>query len=48
MTKDSVCGMTVDEKSALKVTYKGKTYYFCSEADKAKFEKSPDKYIAKG
>mgnify|MGYP000697296591 CR=1 FL=1 len=33
--KDPVCGMEVDPKSAeAKATYKDKTYYFCSVADK--------------
>jgi len=47
--KDPVCGMTVDPKSpdTQKSEYKGKTYYFCSREDKAKFDKTPDKYAAK-
>lgn len=47
--KDPVCGMTVDPRSAdtQKSDYKGKTYYFCSREDKEKFDKSPDKYVAK-
>jgi YHS domain-containing protein len=47
MTKDPVCGMTVDEKKAQPVTYDGNTYYFCSAACKASFEKTPAKYAAK-
>jgi YHS domain-containing protein len=32
MTKDPICGMSVDEKAAkFKSDYKGKTYYFCSQ-----------------
>jgi YHS domain-containing protein len=27
--------------------YNGKTYYFCSEADKEKFEKDPGAYVKK-
>jgi YHS domain-containing protein len=42
---DPVCGMTVDPKDSDKTEYKGKTYYFCSLADKKEFEKSPDKYL---
>jgi YHS domain-containing protein len=42
---DVVCGMTVDPKDSDKSDYKGKTYYFCSAADKKEFEKNPDKYI---
>jgi len=43
--KDPVCSMMVDTKTAEKAVYKGKTYYFCSKEDKAKFKKSPAKYI---
>jgi YHS domain-containing protein len=46
MAKDPVCGMNVDEKKAgATAVQKGKTYYFCSAACKAKFEKEPDKYV---
>jgi Cu+-exporting ATPase len=44
---DPVCGMTVDPAKAPKSTYAGKTYYFCSADDKAKFDKNPKAY-AKG
>ncbi len=47
MAKDLVCGMDVDEKTALKATYKGKTYYFCSPACKKTFEGSPEQYSGK-
>jgi Cu+-exporting ATPase len=48
MAKDPVCGMTVDEKKAAgTVIHGGNTYYFCSAACKATFEKAPAKY-AKG
>lgn len=48
MTKDPVCGMDVDEKSATnKSVYKGQTYYFCSPGCKKSFEKEPQKYLAK-
>ena len=30
VTLDPICGMSVDEKSALRVERDGKTYYFCS------------------
>jgi len=46
MTKDPVCGMEVDPaKAAATVDFKGKTYYFCSNACREKFEASPEKYI---
>lgn len=34
-------------KAAGKSVYKGKTYYFCCPACKPKFDKNPEKYIAK-
>lgn len=39
---DPVCGMILDEKATLKVAYKGKTYYFCSNNCKANFEGDPE------
>jgi YHS domain-containing protein len=45
---DPVCGMTVDPKTATnKSVYAGKTYYFCSKEDKAKFDGDPEKYLKK-
>jgi Cu+-exporting ATPase len=45
MAIDPVCGMSVDEKSAAATSsYKGKTYYFCSEDCKKIFDKQPDTY----
>ena len=45
MTKDPVCGMQVDEnKAAGQSTYQGKTYYFCSQGCKAKFDSNPAQY----
>ena len=40
-----VCGMDVDPKIARKSTFKGTTYYFCSEDDKKTFDAAPDKFI---
>jgi Cu+-exporting ATPase len=46
MAIDPVCNMSVDESTApAKATYRGKTYYFCSEECKKSFEKQPDKYV---
>ena len=39
-----VCGMDVDPATAPKSVFKGKTYYFCSEDDKATFDAAPDKF----
>ncbi len=43
-TKCPVCGMDVDVKNELKSEHKGHSYYFCSDDDKKKFQKSPDKF----
>jgi YHS domain-containing protein len=42
--KDPICGMEVNENSAFKSSYKGKTYHFCSAACKHAFDKNPDKH----
>ena len=45
--KDPVCGMTIDaEKAAGNDEYQGETYYFCSDACKAKFEANPAQFAA--
>ncbi len=45
MEKDCVCGAELDEKKAgSSFNYKGKTYRFCSEECRDKFEKSPEKF----
>ena len=42
---DPVCGMKVDDqKAAGQSTHEGKTYYFCSQGCKSKFEKNPKQY----
>jgi transcriptional regulator GlxA family with amidase domain len=41
-----VCQMDVDSASAPKSVYKGKTYYFCSQADKKTFDAAPDKFLS--
>jgi YHS domain-containing protein len=46
---DPVCRMKVDNpKTAPTSVYAGKTYYFCSKEDKAKFDKNPAAYLKKG
>jgi P-type Cu+ transporter len=37
MTKDPICGMTVDEASAFHAKHDGKTFYFCSEHCRKQF-----------
>jgi Cu+-exporting ATPase len=46
MAKDPVCQMDVEPKQAAgQSTHQGQTYYFCSGACKAKFEKAPAQYV---
>jgi Cu+-exporting ATPase len=46
--KDPVCGMSVDTNNAEATSQKkGKTYYFCSEECKKKFDKHPAQYTEK-
>jgi Cu+-exporting ATPase len=37
MAKDPICGMTVDEATALRAERDGQTFYFCSEHCRKKF-----------
>jgi Cu+-exporting ATPase len=44
--KDPVCGMTVKVADAKYTsTVDGKTYYFCAESCKKKFDKEPARYV---
>jgi YHS domain-containing protein len=36
-TKDPICGMTVDEATAIHAERDGKTFYFCSDHCREKF-----------
>ncbi|MHB8879870.1 MAG: heavy metal translocating P-type ATPase [Thermodesulfovibrionales bacterium] len=45
---DPVCGMQIeDNKAAGTATYKGETYFFCSESCKNKFIENPESFIDK-
>ena len=44
---DPVCGMEVETADAPTTTYKGQTYYFCSDDDKEEFLKNPEQYAGK-
>ncbi|MGP6220439.1 YHS domain-containing protein [Caldiplasma sukawensis] len=44
MAIDPVCGMKVNEKSAIMWEYEGKKYYFCCDHCKETFIKNPIKY----
>lgn len=41
VTKDPICGMTVNPVTALQAERDGKTSYFCSEGCKQKFLSAP-------
>lgn len=44
--KDPVCGMMIDPATAKgKSDHEGKTYYFCSDGCKKKFDADPKKYV---
>jgi Cu+-exporting ATPase len=40
-TKDPICGMTVDEATALHAERNGETFYFCSDHCRSKFLSAP-------
>jgi len=45
-TTDPVCGMAVSADDAkYSSEYEGKTYYFCNEFCKKKFDKDPSGYL---
>ncbi len=44
-TFDPVCRAKMADNSAPTATYQGRTYQFCSEADKQAFLKDPTKYV---
>jgi RND family efflux transporter MFP subunit len=48
---DPSCGMLLDQKKAQSTgkssTYLGKTYYFCSDECKLRFDKEPQRYLTK-
>ena len=46
MERDVVCGMQVDPaKAAGTAEFNGKTYYFCSNGCKQKFEANPSQFV---
>ena len=43
--RDPVCGMDIDtQDAAAKSQHQGRTYYFCSESCKEKFDLNPQRY----
>lgn len=46
--KDPVCKMVVSRLTAAATCeYDGKTYYFCADVCRDKFERNPEKYVSK-
>jgi Cu+-exporting ATPase len=45
MIKDPVCGTEVNPQNAVRVQYKGQTYYFCSQMCKTMFGREHQKYL---
>jgi YHS domain-containing protein len=43
--RDPVCGLMVEKDAEMSATYNGRTYYFCSKADRDVFRKNPGKYV---
>ena len=48
MTRDPVCGMSVDEPTALRVEHAGTTFAFCSVICRDRFQQDPDSYAHAG
>jgi YHS domain-containing protein len=46
MAKDPVCGMNVEEQRAAGTSqYQGRSYFFCSNSCKEKFDRNPEQYV---
>ncbi|MFY9265650.1 MAG: glycosyltransferase [Solirubrobacterales bacterium] len=43
--RDPVCGMSVDVETAVRSTWLGQTYCFCSGECKSKFDSAPERYV---
>ena len=43
---DLKCRNEVDPKTAPRMLYQGRTYYFCTESDRTEFAKDPGKYVS--
>ena len=46
--RDPVCGMTVSRNSALRHTYRGTSYFFCSPHCQNKFRADPERFVGEG
>jgi len=45
---DPVCGMTVDRDSALRAVHDGRTFYFCGEHCRQRFQADPGRWLEPG
>ena len=45
---DPVCGMTVDRASALRAVHDGRTFYFCGEHCRQRFQADPGRWLEPG
>jgi YHS domain-containing protein len=43
--RDPVCGIMVEKDPTLSTVHQGRTYYFCSKADRDTFTKNPQNYL---
>jgi P-type Cu+ transporter len=43
--RDPVCGIAVEKNPQLSAEYRGRVYFFCSNADKNKFRDNPQEYL---
>lgn len=43
----TMCEGKVSSSNAPTASYRGRTYYFCSQADRDKFQKEPEKFLKK-
>lgn len=48
VTKDPICGMTVDKATALHAERDGQTFYFCCEDCRQKFLSKPARAAPEG
>jgi YHS domain-containing protein len=44
--RDPVCGISVEKDPRLSTDYRGRTYFFCSNADREKFRQNPQKFVS--
>jgi YHS domain-containing protein len=46
MTKDPVCGTTIDDRQPeFQMQFAGKKYYFCSDECRKEFEEQPEEFV---